>query len=323
MKSQGILLRFWVLTLLFSVALMACAQQPKKKENAASSKVEITNKPLKKNAADKGTAAKKKNTAKRTEQGTVQAKNAAKTTASKKQAAGRGKAQAQGKEKNKDKKIVKGEKQVQLKGNKQAGKPVPSAEAKAAAKRPVQAKGKQQQQKRQQQKKQQPKKQKKPKRYVALKSNIPFQALSVHNLAVEVQVHKQVTVDFPVMWSISDIEREHAVRGIAFQPEGRWWLKKAGTGHFFGIHAHAAWFNLKWEDNRYQTDKRPLFGAGISYGYKLPLSAHWGAEFNIGAGYANMKYDTFYNVENGAQLDTRIRHYWGITRVGISLVYRF
>lgn len=319
MKSQGILLRFWVLTLLFSVALTTCAQQPKKKENAASSKVETTYKPLKKNAADKGTAAKKKNTAKRTEQGTVQAKNAAKTTASKKQAAGRGKAQAQGREKNKDKKIVKGEKQVQVKGNKQAGKPAPSAEAKAAAKRPVQAKEKQQQQKRQQQKKQQPK----PKRYVALKSNIPFQALSMHNLAVEVQVHKHLTVDFPVMWSISDIEREHAVRGIAFQPEGRWWLKKAGTGHFFGIHAHAAWFNLMWEDNRYQTDKRPLLGAGISYGYKLPLSAHWGAEFNIGAGYANMKYDTFYNVENGAQLDTRIRHYWGITRVGISLVYRF
>lgn len=312
MKSKRILSRLWVFTLLFSVALMACAQQPKKKENATSSKVEITNKPLKKNAADKGTAAKKKNAAKRTEQGTVQAKNAAKTTASKKQAAGRGKAQAQGKEKNKDKKIVKGEKQVQVKGKKQAGKPAPSAKANAAAKKKAQAKGKRQ-----------PKKQKKEKRYVALKSNIPFQALSMHNLAVEVQVHKQVTVDFPVMWSVSDIEREHAVRGIAFQPEGRWWLKKAGTGHFFGIHVHAAWFNLKWEDTRYQTDKRPLLGAGISYGYKLPLSAHWGAEFNIGAGYANMKYDTFYNVENGAQLDTRIRHYWGITRVGISLVYRF
>lgn len=312
MKSKRILLRLWVFTLLFSVALMACAQQPKKKENATSSKVEITNKPLKKNAADKGTAAKKKNAAKRTEQGTVQAKNAAKTTASKKQAAGRGKAQAQGKEKNKDKKIVKGKKQVQVKGKKQAGKPAPSAKANAAAKKKAQAKGKRQ-----------PKKQKKEKRYVALKSNIPFQALSMHNLAVEVQVHKQVTVDFPVMWSVSDIEREHAVRGIAFQPEGRWWLKKAGTGHFFGIHAHAAWFNLKWEDTRYQTDKRPLLGAGISYGYKLPLSAHWGAEFNIGAGYANMKYDRFYNVENGAQLDTRIRHYWGITRVGISLVYRF
>lgn len=310
MKSKRILSRLWVFTLLFSVALMACAQQPKKKENAASSKVETTNKPLKKKAADKDKAVKKKKTAKRS---TVQG-----TTVQSKEKKTKGKAQVQSKEGNKGSKIakgkktVKGKKQAQVKGKKQAGKPAPSAKVNAAAKKKAQAKGKRQ-----------PKKQKKEKRYVALKSNIPFQALSMHNLAVEVQVHKQITVDFPVMWSISDIEREHAVRGIAFQPEGRWWLKKAGTGHFFGIHAHAAWFNLKWEDTRYQTDKRPLLGAGVSYGYKLPLSAHWGAEFSIGAGYANMKYDRFYNLENGAQLDTRIRHYWGITRAGISLVYRF
>ena len=236
-----------------------------------------------------------------------------KAAASKKRATGKGKAQVQAKEKDKGKKTVKGNKQKQTKGKKQAAKPAtPSAKAKAAAKKKVaQAKGKQRKQPQ------------KPQRYIALKTNVPFQALAIHNLAVEVQVHEHVTVDIPVMWSISDIEREHAVRGIAFQPEGRWWLKEAGAGHFFGLHAHAAWFNLKWEDNRYQTGKRPLLGAGISYGYKLPLSSHWGAEFNIGAGYANMKYDTFYNIENGARLDTRIRHYWGITRAGISLVYRF
>ena len=160
-------------------------------------------------------------------------------------------------------------------------------------------------------------------RYIALKTNVPFDALAVQNLALEVQLHKHITIDFPIMWSISDIEREHAIRGIALQPEGRWWLKKAGTGHFFGLHTHLAWFNAKWEDNRYQTAKRPLAGAGISYGYKADLSAHWEVEFNIVAGYANMKYDTFYNIENGAWLNTRIRHYWGITRAGLSLVYRF
>ena len=56
---------------------------------------------------------------------------------------------------------------------------------------------------------------------------------------------------------------------------------------------------------------------------KILISRHWGAEFNLGVGYANMKYNTYYNVDNGAQLDTRVRHYWGITRVGASLVYRF
>ncbi len=160
-------------------------------------------------------------------------------------------------------------------------------------------------------------------RYIALKTNIPFLAVAVQNLAIEVELHQHISLDFPVMWSIGDIERRHGLRAIVLQPEGRWWLKEVGTGHFFGLHAHAAWFNLKWEDNRYQSGKRPLLGAGISYGYKLPLSAHWGAEFNIGAGYANMKYNTYYNIENGAQLNTRVRHYWGLTRAGISLVYRF
>ena len=82
-------------------------------------------------------------------------------------------------------------------------------------------------------------------------------------------------------------------------------------------------FNLKWEDTRYQAEKWPLLGTGISYGYKLPFSRHWGAEFTLGAGYANMKYNTYYNIENGAKLDTRKRNYWGITRAGASLVYRF
>lgn len=159
--------------------------------------------------------------------------------------------------------------------------------------------------------------------YIALKTNLPFLAVAIQNLSLEVKVHKHISIDFPVMWSIGDLEREHGIRTIAFQPEGRWWLKAAGKGHFFGVHVHAAWFNLKWEDTRYQTEKQPLLGAGISYGYKLPFSEHWGAEFNLGAGYANMKYNTYYNIENGAKLDTRKRNYWGITRAGASLVYRF
>ena len=36
-----------------------------------------------------------------------------------------------------------------------------------------------------------------------------------------------------------------------------------------------------------------------------------------------MKYDTYYNIPNGARLDSRSRDYWGITRLGINLVYNF
>ena len=160
--------------------------------------------------------------------------------------------------------------------------------------------------------------------YLALKTNVLYDACALLNLAVEMQVSKKITVELPLTCSLWDLGSEHGVRTVALQPEARWWMgNEAGRGHFVGLHAHVAWFNVKWNDNRYQDVDRPLLGAGLSYGYKLPLSEHWGAEFTLGLGYANMKYDTYYNVDNGALLDTRVRHYWGVTRVGASLVYRF
>ena len=53
------------------------------------------------------------------------------------------------------------------------------------------------------------------------------------------------------------------------------------------------------------------------------VSGPLGKEFTLGAGYANMKYDTYYNIDNGAQIETRSRNYWGITRLGLSLSYHF
>ena len=310
MKVHGFLVRFLLLVLLGAATGVACSQERKKPKITTSSNAQTVYKPLEiKETADKVKAAKTENVqslpARKNPKTTAGKKNSAalktgKKVIGKKPKAGTEKGQkrktnvAAVKEKKSNKQAVRKPQSKQKKENSSAGK----------KKNTVQKKSKE-------------------RRYIALKTNIPFLALSMHNLALEMQVHKHVTIDFPVIWSISDIEREHAVRGIAFQPEGRWWLKQAGKGHFFGVHAHAAWFNMKWEKNRYQTESRPLLGAGISYGYKLPISGHWGAEFNIGAGYANMKYNTYYNIENGAKLDTRKRNYWGITRVGASLVYRF
>lgn len=160
-------------------------------------------------------------------------------------------------------------------------------------------------------------------RYMALKSNIAYDAAGLPNLAFEMQFSKHISVELPVICSFWDLSQKHAVRAVAIQPEGRWWLKQPGAGHFFGVHAHVAWFNVKWQEDRYQNTDHPLLGAGVSYGYLLPLSKHWGAEFSLGAGYAHMKYNTYYNIDNGAQIGTETRNYWGITRVGLSLSYRF
>lgn len=203
------------------------------------------------------------------------------------------------------------EKEIVFKPNADAGK---TKETEVTQKKPKEAASKP---------KKEPRTKKASERYMTLKTNIAYDAIAVPNLAFEIQCSKHISVELPVMFSGWDVSDKHAVRTFAVQPEGRWWLKQAGTGHFFGVHAHMALFNVKWDENRYQTTDRPLLGAGVSYGYKLPFSKHWGAEFTLGAGYANMKYNTYYNIDNGARIETKTRNYWGITRLGISLSYHF
>ena len=159
-------------------------------------------------------------------------------------------------------------------------------------------------------------------RYSALKTNLAAWAAGCVNLAYETQIGKHFSIDIPVMWSSWDISKGHALRIIAIQPEFRYWLTTPGKGHFLGIHASAARYNLKWNNNRYQDVNRPLLGGGIGYGYSLPFNETWGMEFNLGAGYTNTEYDTFYNIKDGARINTRTKNHWGITRVGISLIYK-
>ena len=160
-------------------------------------------------------------------------------------------------------------------------------------------------------------------RYLAVKTNLAAWAGTIMNLAADVQVSEHFSVELPVLWCPWYVGSKHAVKTFTIQPEARYWLSKPGAGHFFGVHAHVGWYSVKWNRDRYQDADRPLLGAGISYGYLLPFNEHWAGEFTLGAGYANMRYDTYYNIDNGARIDTRTKNYWGITRVGLSVVYRF
>ena len=61
---------------------------------------------------------------------------------------------------------------------------------------------------------------------------------------------------------------------------------------------------------------------GLAAGYRLPLGkgGRWCVEFSLGVGYAYLDYDRFFNIPNGAYVDTRHRNFFGIDHVGISLV---
>ena len=89
-----------------------------------------------------------------------------------------------------------------------------------------------------------------------MKTNLAAWAGTIMNVAAEVQVGKHLSVELPILWCPWHISGKHAVKTFTLQPEARYWLSKPGSGHFFGLHAHVGWFNVKWNRDRYQDADR-------------------------------------------------------------------
>lgn len=158
----------------------------------------------------------------------------------------------------------------------------------------------------------------------AIKSNAIYLAAGVTNIGGEYAFHRHWSVDLPLVYSPYTLARTYRMRFLYIQPEARYWLDRPMKGHFFGVHLHAGVFNVSLDNrNRYQSEKG-FHGAGISYGYAMPLSRRWSMEFTVGVGYAFTKYCTYYNVPNGLRYEKdRPYNYWGLTKLGLNFVYRF
>ena len=99
-------------------------------------------------------------------------------------------------------------------------------------------------------------------------------------------------------------------------------------GLFTGVHIGVASYNyaLKNSTYRYQNSDTgaPLLNMGLTAGYRLLLGKGgcWCLEFSLGAGYAYLDYDRFFNIPGGAYVDTRHKNFFGIDHVGVSVGYR-
>lgn len=161
----------------------------------------------------------------------------------------------------------------------------------------------------------------------AIKNNLLFTAILTANLGFEVQLWEHLSLDVPVWYSPYDLfTPRRKIRLLATQPEVRWWTGDVMKGHFIGLHTHIVGFNIALNDYaRYQDPNHALWGMGLSYGYALPLdkTGHWGLEFNIGFGFAEYSYDAYHNWDNGPRFTSGQAWYWGITRAGITLSYKW
>jgi hypothetical protein len=151
------------------------------------------------------------------------------------------------------------------------------------------------------------------------------------NLGMEFKLKNSSTFKLPVTCNPWTFDNNKKAKFILVQPEWRWWLCEAFTGHFFGLHAHYAFYNvggirsvLSIPFSDYMRSYRFqgwLAGGGLTYGYQFYLAPRWSLEASLGIGYAYLNYDKYYCEECGKLISRDEKNYFGLTQAGISLIY--
>ncbi|WP_099464468.1 MULTISPECIES: DUF3575 domain-containing protein [Parabacteroides] len=160
----------------------------------------------------------------------------------------------------------------------------------------------------------------------AVKSNLLYDATATINLGAEIGLGKKWSLDISGNyngWMMGDQARwKHWM----VQPEARYWLCEKFNGHFFGLHAHYADYNVggfslfgdRLKNRRYQGY---LYGAGLTYGYQWVLSNRWSIEAALGLGWAHMKDNEYPCATCGNKLPAETRDYFGVTKAAVSIIY--
>lgn len=170
---------------------------------------------------------------------------------------------------------------------------------------------------------------------VGIKTNLLYGAGTfTPNLGMEIGLGKRATFELSGGYNWFNLNgtpdnNKKLVHWI-IQPEFRYFLCEKFNGHFLGVHALFSQYNIGQhelpmllgngsKDYRFEGN---AFGAGLSYGYQLMLGKRWNLEFTIGVGYAQLKYDKYNCPKCGDKVETgAVRHYFGPTKAGISLLY--
>ena len=164
---------------------------------------------------------------------------------------------------------------------------------------------------------------------VTIKTNLAYWATTTPNLGMEFALGKKSTLEISGGFNPFEFSDDKGFKHWLVQPEYRWWFCETFNGHFLGVHAHGAQFNVGgWDipigrldvfkDKRYEGY---LYGGGLSYGYQWVLSNRWNFEFNIGAGYARIHYNEYPCKDCGTKQDEGNYNYWGVTKAELSFIY--
>ena len=169
---------------------------------------------------------------------------------------------------------------------------------------------------------------------VGLKTNLLYDATATINLGAELHVAPHWSVDVSGNFNPFTFNDGRKWKHWMVQPEARYWLCDATTGHFFAIHVLGGKFNFghlpfardivydfgDLRDHRFQGW---AIGAGVAYGYSWILGKHWNLEAELGLGWIHADYDRFECDGCGKKTGSGKKDMFLPTKAAINLVYVF
>lgn len=159
----------------------------------------------------------------------------------------------------------------------------------------------------------------------AVKSNLLLDLTGSISLGAEIKTSERYSFDLSVSYNPWEFNVNRNWKHILVQPEMRYWLCEPFNGHFFGLHALYAHYNLTglpfsdyMKNSRLQGD---LYGVGLSYGYQWSLSKRWSIEGSFGIGYLHADYDRYACKTCKDYIESESKNYFAPTKASVSLIY--
>ena len=157
---------------------------------------------------------------------------------------------------------------------------------------------------------------------LALETNLLYDLLLIPNIGVEVGVYENITVgiSYHNIW-LRNKAHTRWYRTEGLEMDGRYYLNKERLpfkGHHVGIYAQMLTWDITFRKKGYLAE-RWSYGAGILYGYNMPIIKDLNLDLEIGLGYLGGK-RLRYTPQDGHRVwnSTKNHHWVGPTKIKVT-----
>lgn len=171
--------------------------------------------------------------------------------------------------------------------------------------------------------------------YMDVRTNLLYDLAALPNIGVEFYLGRNISLGANWMYGWWKTDRRHRYwRAYGGEIFGRWWFgakaaEKPLTGHHLGLYAQLYTYDFEWGGTGEMGGKpggslwdRNLWGAGIEYGYSLPVGRRINIDFSIGVGYTTGLYHKYKPIDDHyVWQSTHRRRYFGPTKLEVGLVW--